>query len=84
MKVNREVERSADAMDQASSVTELFLEGALAEQRAAAAPETHPDFDGTHCVECGDDIPSERLALKRVRCCPCQEQLEKARKQYGK
>ena len=39
-------------------------------------PEVHPDFDGTHCVECWDDIPPPRLALKKVRCVECQNDLE--------
>lgn len=41
------------------------------------APQTHPDFDGVHCVECGDDMPPERLAWKRVRCTSCEEDLVK-------
>lgn len=43
-------------------------------------PETHPDFDGLHCVECDDEIPPQRLALCRVRCVHCQEHLEAERK----
>lgn len=41
-------------------------------------PETHPDFDGETCVECGEDIPPARLLLKRVRCVECQTFLEEA------
>lgn len=43
----------------------------------AAAPERHPDFDGTHCVDCSGDIPDGRLALGKVRCVYCQTALEK-------
>lgn len=39
-------------------------------------PETHPDFDGQTCVECGEDIPPARLLLRRVRCVDCQTFLE--------
>lgn len=41
-------------------------------------PETHPDFDGQSCVECGEDIPPARLLLRRVRCVDCQTFLEEA------
>ena len=39
-------------------------------------PETHADFDGKHCVECDEEIPKERLSLRRVRCVECQRFLE--------
>lgn len=39
-------------------------------------PESHPDFDGETCVECGEEIPPARLILKRVRCVDCQSFLE--------
>lgn len=41
--------------------------------------ETHPDFDGTHCVEsdCGEPIPQLRLTLGKVRCVACQALREK-------
>ena len=62
---------------------ERFLEVAsqLEEQHRAEAisrnsalkPETHPDFDGVHCVDCDDAIPPERLAMKKVYCTYCAE-----------
>ncbi len=45
-------------------------------------PETHPDFDGKHCVDCDDEIPPQRLALCRVRCVHCQKFLEEDRKRH--
>lgn len=45
----------------------------------SAAPETHPDFDGIHCVDCDTDIPEGRLKLGKVRCVDCQSHLEKRR-----
>lgn len=42
-------------------------------------PETHPDFDGTHCVECDIDIPLARLKMHKVRCVDCQNELEQER-----
>lgn len=43
-------------------------------------PETHPDFDGKSCVECGELMPQERLSLRRVRCVDCQTFLEEEKK----
>lgn len=40
--------------------------------RSKAAPETHDDFDGLHCIDCGDAIHPVRLNLGRVRCVYCQ------------
>lgn len=39
---------------------------------AANAPQKHPDFNGSDCVECGDALAPVRLAYKKVRCAPCQ------------
>ena len=46
-----------------------------------SGPESHPDFDGVHCVEpdCEIEIPTARLALGKVRCVDCQELLEKGK-----
>jgi RNA polymerase-binding transcription factor DksA len=42
--------------------------------------ESHPDFDGEHCIDCEDDIPAERLAMGKIRCVPCQLVLERVRR----
>lgn len=52
-------------------------ESGAAQAHRRAAPENHPDFDGTHCVRCDEPIPLARLALFKVRCVACQTQLEK-------
>ncbi len=39
-------------------------------------PETHPDFDGVHCIECGIVIPEGRIKLKKMRCVDCQEEVD--------
>ncbi|PZP54729.1 MAG: DNA-binding protein [Azospira oryzae] len=70
----------ADESDRASAVEAIFNAEALGDARRKAQPETHPDFDGRHCVECGERIPKERLALGRVRCVECQTTLEHQRK----
>lgn len=73
-------EKNADVLDQAAVVTDLLTQKLIAERRALAAPESHPDFDGRHCVEedCGEEIPDERLSLQKVRCVSCQVRIEKA------
>ena len=45
-------------------------------------PQTHPDFDGRHCIDCGVEIPEARLKNPRIRCVVCQEweEQESARK----
>lgn len=43
-------------------------------------PETHPDFDGTHCIMCDEEIEKGRLLLHRIRCSECQTILEKKRR----
>jgi len=45
--------------------------------RQANAPQYHPDFDGVHCVGCGEPIPDQRLALGKGRCVECQEREER-------
>lgn len=56
---------------------------ALERAKAAMAPETHPDFDGECCVDCGDDIPQARLAMGKVRCVICQGKLERKSKLFA-
>ena len=77
-------EKHADPIDEASALASALTEGAIAVARAASAQETHPDFDGETCVECGDDMPPERLKLGRVRCVRCQSALEHKKNQYAR
>lgn len=65
-------ERHADPIDEAAALTASLTEGAVEAARRASAPETHPDFDGSSCVDCGNDIPQGRLVLGKVRCVECQ------------
>lgn len=68
----------------------LFEAAAKAEQeqREAAAkyiatlnkPQSHPDFDGSHCVSCEDDIPEARLAMGKVYCTICQTEIDNRKK----
>lgn len=69
----------ADIADIANDRAELYLDRALERQIGKSAPETHPDFDGNHCVDCEEPILVARLKLGKVRCVPCQQRLEKRR-----
>lgn len=66
--------------EMADRLAEAEREAGITRARKRIAPETHPDFDGTHCVECEVDIPAARLALGKVRCVDCQLLLERGRK----
>lgn len=76
-----------EVFDEADSAQHNQLrELAEVQRRALLAnrPETHPDFDGKHCVECDVVIPRERLALKKVRCVHCQRDLEERNARRGR
>jgi len=40
-------------------------------------PESHPDFDGKHCVRCDEAIPEGRLTMGKVYCTNCQSLRER-------
>lgn len=69
----------ADIADIAADTIEVCTAEAERRARGKSAPESHPDFDGQHCVEedCGVEIPAARLALGKVRCIDCQALLER-------
>jgi len=79
---DRVAERTADVIDQAGAVSEMMLKANLNSARGKSAPETHPDFDGEHCIACGADIPKERVALGRIKCVGCQQAIEIRNKQH--
>lgn len=76
-------ERHADLIDEANALASALTDRAIAAARRANAPEHHPDFDGETCVECGEEIPADRLALGKVRCVRCQTTIEHRRKQHA-
>lgn len=84
MNIVREVEHSADMYDQAAAVSELLLEAALARQADKMAPQTHPDFDGAHCLDCGVPMPATRLIASRIRCTECETIKEQKDRQFAK
>jgi len=65
-----------DLADLASDHIEWHQADSERQARGHSAPEVHPGFDGAHCVDCEDEIPTERLKLGKVRCVNCQEILE--------
>ncbi len=66
----------ADPCDIAGETIEACQAEAERRARGKSAPETHPDFDGVHCLDCDDEIPAARLKLGKIRCVPCQSLLE--------
>lgn len=81
-----EHQRFADDSDRASSLEMQFnaeyADKAITAARKSNAPQTHPDFDGEHCLDCDTKIPEERLAMGRIRCVECQTLIEKHSNRY--
>lgn len=73
------IERSADQLDIAADLQDQANEQALANFRKSDKPQAHPDFDGAHCLDCGDDMPELRLQMHRIRCTSCETVVEQAR-----
>lgn len=67
----------ADIIDTASAFAARLNADALARARGKSASETHPDFNGLNCVDCGECIHPARLAMGKVRCVECQDFLER-------
>lgn len=73
-----------DEADIASALEMGFIAQALEAHKAKVAKETHPDFDGENCLDCGEEIPELRLSMGRIRCVYCQEALERKNKLHGR
>lgn len=65
--------------EQAQALAERFTEANVEATLGRSGPESHPRWDGLHCVDCGGAIP-ERAKLGRVRCRDCQEDKERCDK----
>jgi RNA polymerase-binding transcription factor DksA len=65
-----------DEVDLAQMQAQNQLDALLAAHQEKMKPETHPDFDGESCIECGNTIPQGRLAIGKIRCVECQRALE--------
>lgn len=69
-----------DEADVSFLTSHLHEQNCLNAHHAKNKAENQPnfnEFDGKTCVDCGDEIPAERLAMHRIRCVDCQEALEK-------
>ena len=64
-------------LELADSIAQAQRDNGILFAQLAVRPEKHPEFDGLHCVDCEVSIPAPRLAMGRVRCVECQEDLEK-------
>jgi RNA polymerase-binding transcription factor DksA len=73
-----------DEADIASALEMGYMAQALEAHKAKVAKETHPDFDGESCIDCGEEIPQLRLSMGRIRCVYCQESLERKNKLHGR
>lgn len=66
-----------DEGDIASALERGFIAQALERHKEKMKPESHPDFDGTHCLDCDVEIPKLRLEMGKIRCVDCQTLIEK-------
>lgn len=77
------MEHRGDIADQAADQEEAFRVMALKTITKANGPEFHPDFDGEHCISCGNQIEEGRLKLQKIKCVECQAAMEKLNKMRG-
>lgn len=70
-------------LERAEWLTDLMRDDGVWRVRKALEPEHDPDFDGLHCISCGNEIPEERLKLGRIRCVECQRVKEFTEKMHG-
>lgn len=75
-------ERHSEPADVAQELQDNSNRVAIAKVQASMGPESHPEFDGVHCVDGGEVIPPERLAMGRIRCTGCQAALEHSSKLF--
>lgn len=73
-----------DEGDIASALERGFITQALNRHKEKVAAESHPDFDGESCLDCGTEIPELRLKMGRIRCVDCQAELERRNKMFGR
>lgn len=80
-------ENNGDDADLAQN--EIYLNEKIQRERASNAIDpknqlNFDEFDGTHCVDCGEEIPLVRREKQYCRCILCQEALEHQNKLYGR
>jgi hypothetical protein len=64
-------------LEMAERLDSAQRDASVAAASRAAQAESHPNFDGQHCIDCDGEIPAGRLALGRIRCVYCQESRER-------
>ena len=69
-----------DVVDAANDLVDASTESLVRAAQQKVGRETHPDFDGKTCVDCGGDMPLTRLMMGRVRCVLCQGAIEYKRR----
>lgn len=75
------MDRHADEGDRASDLERLANEEGV--KKVLKQIEKPPsDFDGIHCIECGEPIPKPRLATGAFRDIECQQVFEFQRKNH--
>lgn len=76
-----EPERYPDEVDRACDLARINSEEGV--KKVLNGIEKPPaDFDGVHCVECGEPIPRARLKTGAFRDIDCQCAIEANRKQH--
>lgn len=75
-------ERFADESDRASFIESVSTAEAI-RKRMEGMDKPPVDFDGVHCVVCGNEIPAERLATGAWRDMYCQQVFEKRKKDFS-
>ena len=73
------LEKCTDVLEMASQIQDQLNEQAIARVRQSDKPQSHPDFDDKHCIDCDIEIHAVRLAMGRIRCTCCETRVEKAR-----
>lgn len=68
--------------ESAEALTDMMRDDGLWRVHQACEPEKRGPDDppSPYCVDCGNEIPPERLILGRIRCIGCQRVLEFKRK----
>lgn len=75
------MDKHADPLDKASEIAQMYADQGLDKVKRKVQHEQQQNEDGTwpitECMDCGVDIPEQRLAWGRVRCVECQENKER-------
>lgn len=81
MTASRDDRRDMDQLEVAADLQDELNRRGLQLVRDALHNNAHPDFDGMHCMDCGEEIAEgrRRLLPNCDHCTDCQERKEKRR-----